>query len=180
MVDAMPGCAWGWLRPSRAVDSRAAQAGGLGKREAGEPAPCLSHQPGVHRCGIDHLGSRAMQLERLAPALAPTGVTNPAAVEIDDLAYDTSAVAPGAPFFCVRGARVDGHELADDALAKGAVALVVERRLDFPVPQLVVADSRRAMAPAAVAFFDDPNLVLYDAAVSGTNGKTLSAILSHA
>src|SRR5712691_1439120 len=55
MVDAMPGCAWGWLRPSRAVASRAAQAGGLGKREAAEPAPCLSHQPGVHRCGINHL-----------------------------------------------------------------------------------------------------------------------------
>ena len=121
-----------------------------------------------------------MQLERLAPALAPTGVTNPAAVEIDDLAYDTSAVAPGALFFCVRGERVDGHELADDALAKGAVALVVERRLDFPVPQLVVADSRRAMAPAAVAFFDDPSRVLDVAAVTGTNGKTTTAFLLHA
>src|SRR5712691_3542250 len=55
MVDAMPGCAWGWLRSSRAVASRAAQAGGLGKREAAEPAPCLSHQPGVRRCGINHL-----------------------------------------------------------------------------------------------------------------------------
>ena len=60
MVGAMPGCAWGWLRPSRAVDSRAAQSGGLGKREAGEPAPCLSHQPGVHRCGINHLVSAAL------------------------------------------------------------------------------------------------------------------------
>src|SRR5712691_1024598 len=63
MVDAMPGCVWGWLRPRRAAASRAAQAGGLGKREAGEPAPCLSHQPGVPRCGINHLaraaGSRA-------------------------------------------------------------------------------------------------------------------------
>src|SRR5712691_5150168 len=55
MVDAMPGCVWGWLRSSRAVASRAAQAGGLGKREAAEPAPCLSHQPGVPRCGINHL-----------------------------------------------------------------------------------------------------------------------------
>src|SRR5712691_11209028 len=58
MVDAMPGCAWGWLRPSRAVASRAAQAGGLGKREAAEPAPRLSHQPGVHRCCINHLTAR--------------------------------------------------------------------------------------------------------------------------
>src|SRR6266567_1472630 len=55
MVDATPECAWGWLRPSRADASRAAQAGGLGKREAAEPAPCLSHHPGVHRWGINHL-----------------------------------------------------------------------------------------------------------------------------
>src|SRR5712691_6761738 len=44
MVDAMPGCAWGWLRSSRAAVSRAAQAGGLGNREAAEPAPCLSDE----------------------------------------------------------------------------------------------------------------------------------------
>src|SRR5712691_9684940 len=62
MVDAMPGCAWGWLRSSRAVASRAAQAGGLGKREAAEPAPCLSHQPGVRRCGINHLARLALRV----------------------------------------------------------------------------------------------------------------------
>jgi UDP-N-acetylmuramyl tripeptide synthase len=41
---------------------------------------------------------------------------------------------------------VDGHDLAADAVARGAAALVVERRLELAVPQLVVADSRRAMA----------------------------------
>src|SRR5207244_13148757 len=71
MVDAMPGCAWGWLRPSRAVASRAAQAGGLGKREAAEPAPCLSHQPGVHRCGINHLERGARPLLAFLPHRAP-------------------------------------------------------------------------------------------------------------
>src|SRR5712691_8798925 len=60
MVDAMPGCVWGWLRPRRAAVSRAAEAGGLGKREAAEPAPRLSHQPGVHRCGINHLAFAAV------------------------------------------------------------------------------------------------------------------------
>src|SRR2546425_646946 len=98
-----------------------------------------------------------MQLERLAPALAPADIRNPAPVEITDLAYDTRVVGPGALFFCVRGARFDGHDFADEAVARGAVALVVERSLEVPVPQLLVADSRRAMAPAAVAFFGDPS-----------------------
>ena len=57
-----------------------------------------------------------MQLERLAPALAPADLRNAAPVEIADLAYDTRAVGSGALFFCVRGGRFDGHDLARDAV----------------------------------------------------------------
>ena len=118
-----------------------------------------------------------MQLELLAQALAPKEIVNAAAVDIADLAYDTRAVAPGSLFFCVRGDRSDGHELAAEAVARGAEALAVENPLDLPVPQLVVADSRRAMAPAAVAFFGDPSRELDVAAVTGTAGKTTTTYL---
>src|SRR3954453_20065076 len=96
-----------------------------------------------------------MQLELLAQALAPNEIVNAAAVEIADLAYDTRATTPGALFFCVRGSRSDGTDLAAEAVGRGAAALVVDRALDVTVPQLVVADARRAMAPAAAAFFRD-------------------------
>src|SRR4051794_16138916 len=118
-----------------------------------------------------------MQLELLAQALAPNEIVNVAAVDIADLAYDPRAVAPGSLFFCVRGSRSDGHELAGDALASGAAALVVERPLDVPLPQLVVADTRRAMARAAVAFFRDPSNDFDVAAVTGTAGKTTTTYL---
>jgi UDP-N-acetylmuramoyl-L-alanyl-D-glutamate--2,6-diaminopimelate ligase len=118
-----------------------------------------------------------MQLERLAPALGPFDVVNAALVEISDLAYDTRAVTPGTLFFCVRGTRADGHDLAADAVAQGAAALVVERPLELAVPQIVVPDSRRAMAPAAVAFFGDPSRELDVAAVTGTAGKTTTTYL---
>src|SRR6478672_6784458 len=118
-----------------------------------------------------------MQLELLAQALAPSEIVNAAAVDITDLAYDTRAVSHGALFFCVRGSRSDGHDLAADAVARGAAALVVERTLDVDVPQLVVAESRRAMAPAAVAFFRDPSRELAVAAVTGTAGKTTTTYL---
>ncbi|MHB8641457.1 MAG: Mur ligase family protein [Gaiellaceae bacterium] len=118
-----------------------------------------------------------MQLERLAAALAPTDTVNPASVEVADLAYDTRELAPGSLFFCVRGSRLDGHELAANAVAGGAVALVVERPLELAVPQLMVADVRRAMAPAAVAFFHAPSLELDVAAVTGTAGKTTTTYL---
>ena len=46
-------------------------------------------------------------------------------VEIAGLAYDSRSVAPGTLFFCVPGFKVDGHDFAPDAVARGAAALVV-------------------------------------------------------
>ena len=110
-------------------------------------------------------------------ALAPVDVLRRASVEIADLAYDARAAAPGSLFFCVPGSRVDGHDFAPEAVANGAVALVVERALEVDVPQLVVEDARRAMAVAADAFFERPTQQLQVAGVTGTNGKTTTAFL---
>jgi UDP-N-acetylmuramoyl-L-alanyl-D-glutamate--2,6-diaminopimelate ligase len=118
-----------------------------------------------------------MNLERVIAALAPTDVVQRAPVEISDLAYDTRAVGPGALFFCVPGERHDGHAFAREAVERGAVVLVVERALELDVPQLVVADVRRAMAQAAVVFFGDPTRELEVGGVTGTNGKTTTAFL---
>jgi UDP-N-acetylmuramoyl-L-alanyl-D-glutamate--2,6-diaminopimelate ligase len=118
-----------------------------------------------------------MNLERLITALGADAVGNGGPVEISDLAYDTRAVTPGALFFCVRGSLADGHAFAATAGAAGAAALVVEHPLDVGLPQLVVADSRAAMATAATLFFGDPTHELAVAGVTGTNGKTTTAFL---
>jgi len=121
-----------------------------------------------------------MDLERLAAALQAVEVVGTARVDVLDLAYDTREVAPGAVFFCVRGERADGHEFAEQAVENGAVALVVERRLPVGVPQVVVRDSRAAMAPAADEFFGRPTAELQVAGVTGTSGKTTIAFLLYA
>jgi UDP-N-acetylmuramoyl-L-alanyl-D-glutamate--2,6-diaminopimelate ligase len=121
-----------------------------------------------------------MDLERVISALAPTEVANEAPVEVRDLAYDADAVVPGALFFCVPGSRADGHDFAAVAVERGAVALVVERRVDAAVPQLVVPSARAAMAVAADEFFGRPTEELEVAGVTGTNGKTTTAYLLHA
>ena len=120
-----------------------------------------------------------MKLEALIRALAPSEVTGGRPVEIGDLAYDTRSVAPGALFFCVPGRRQDGHELAWEAIERGAVALVVERELEVGVPQLLVPDVRAAMAVAADVFFGEPTKELEVVGVTGTNGKTTTAFLLH-
>ena len=125
--------------------------------------------------GLDSAGE--MQLERLIAALGPAEVVGRAPVEIRELAYDTRRVTPGVLFFCVPGAGVDGHNLANDAIEAGAVALVVERRLPVDVPQVIVPSARAAMPKAAVAFFGDPTRELDVLAVTGTSGKTTTAFL---
>jgi UDP-N-acetylmuramoyl-L-alanyl-D-glutamate--2,6-diaminopimelate ligase len=118
-----------------------------------------------------------VQLDALIRGLAPSEIAGGKPVEIGDLAYDTRRVAPGALFFCVRGERVDGHDLAWEAIERGAAAVVVERMVDVDVPQLLVPSTREAMAVAADLFFGEPTKELELAGVTGTNGKTTTAFL---
>jgi UDP-N-acetylmuramoyl-L-alanyl-D-glutamate--2,6-diaminopimelate ligase len=118
-----------------------------------------------------------MDIERVIAALAPVDVVGRAPVEIADLAYDARSATAGSLFFCVPGGRADGHDFAGEAVANGAVALVVERPLGVDVPQLVVEDARRSMGVAADEFFERPTEQLELAGVTGTNGKTTTAFL---
>src|SRR5581483_9378889 len=121
-----------------------------------------------------------MDLERLAAALQAVEVVGTARLDVLDLAYDAGDVSSGALFFCVPGERADGHDFAEQAVENGAAALVVERRLPLDVPQVVVRDSRAAMAPAADEFFGRPTEELQVAGVTGTSGKTTTAFLLYA
>jgi UDP-N-acetylmuramoyl-L-alanyl-D-glutamate--2,6-diaminopimelate ligase len=121
-----------------------------------------------------------LDLERLVAAMGALDVVGRAQLDVEELAYSTAGVGPGTLFFCVRGAQADGHDFADQAIAKGAVAVVVERPLDVSVPQVVVADSRAAMAPAADVFYGQPTHELDVVGVTGTNGKTTTTFLVYA
>jgi UDP-N-acetylmuramoyl-L-alanyl-D-glutamate--2,6-diaminopimelate ligase len=118
-----------------------------------------------------------MKLRELIVGMDFAGVEGDEDTDVASLAYDSSRVAPGALFFCVRGQRADGHDFAASAVERGAAALVVERRLELPVPQVMVADARAAMAPIAVRFWGDPTATLRVAGITGTNGKTTTAFL---
>ena len=102
------------------------------------------------------------------------------AVDVTALAYDNRLVTPGTLFFCVPGFTRDGHDFADDAIARGAVALVVQRPLQTGVPEVLVDDVRAAMAPAAAALAGDPTARLTTVGITGTNGKTTTAFLVRA
>ncbi|MGI8661652.1 MAG: UDP-N-acetylmuramoyl-L-alanyl-D-glutamate--2,6-diaminopimelate ligase [Acidimicrobiales bacterium] len=118
-----------------------------------------------------------MRLDGLRRATVIERIVGDPSVEVTGIAHDTRAVRAGALFCCVRGGRVDGHDLAGDAVSAGAVALLCEREVGVPVPQAVVADTRVAMGPAAAAVFADPSRAIDVVGVTGTNGKTTTAYL---
>jgi UDP-N-acetylmuramoyl-L-alanyl-D-glutamate--2,6-diaminopimelate ligase len=102
------------------------------------------------------------------------------AVDVTALAFDNRLVTPGTLFFCVPGFTRDGHDFAQDAIARGAVALVAQRPLGLGVPEILVDDVRAAMAPAAAALAGDPTARLTTVGITGTTGKTTSAFLVRA
>jgi UDP-N-acetylmuramoyl-L-alanyl-D-glutamate--2,6-diaminopimelate ligase len=94
-----------------------------------------------------------------------------------DATHDSRQAAPGWLFCCVRGDRADGHAFASDAVAAGAVALVVDHPVDVAVPQAVVRDVRAATGAFAAAVHGHPSDHLTMVGVTGTNGKTTTTHL---
>ena len=118
--------------------------------------------------------TRAVPGAQLAPPDATADTVDVAAIR-----YRSGDVTPGDAFACLVGSRSDGHEYAADAVSRGASALVVQRPLDLDVPQVVVPDSRVAMALMAALLEGDPSAHMTVVGITGTNGKTTSAYLAH-
>jgi UDP-N-acetylmuramoyl-L-alanyl-D-glutamate--2,6-diaminopimelate ligase len=98
---------------------------------------------------------------------------------VTDVVLASDQVTPGALFACVKGAVADGHDFAPDAVRRGAVATLCERRLDVAVPQVIVPSVRRALGPVSAAFWSHPSSAMTVVGVTGTNGKTtLCALLA--
>lgn len=98
-------------------------------------------------------------------------------VEIESLCADSRKVTQGALFFCTPGLRMDAHDFAPQAVEKGASALIVERKLDLNVPQVIVEDVRMAISYIASEFNGNPAEKLLMLGITGTKGKTTTSFL---
>jgi UDP-N-acetylmuramoyl-L-alanyl-D-glutamate--2,6-diaminopimelate ligase len=109
--------------------------------------------------------------------ISPRTLLGDPTTAISGVVHDSRDVVAGSLYCCIVGERVDGHDLAPSAVAAGANALAVQRQLDLPAAQVVVDDTRAAMAPLAAAFWDNPSHALTVVGVTGTSGKTTTTHL---
>ena len=91
-------------------------------------------------------------------------------VEVGGVAIDTRRLKPGDLFVAIKGERVDGHDYLADAAARGATAALVTRRVDHPLPQVLVSDATLALGDLASAVRAQRNVRVVG--ITGSNGKT--------
>ena len=125
-------------------------------------------------------GQGFVRLRELRDCLQPREVVHWRDLAVDGLAFHSAEVRPGNLFFAIRGAKSDGTAFAQQAIARGAVAVVAEEPLSLPVPVLVVDNCREALADAARFYYREPSKAISVVGVTGTNGKTTVAHLIRA
>ncbi len=123
-----------------------------------------------------------MKLRELMRSVGGASVLSPdPGREVADIAHDSRTVKPGSLFVAVRGFHSDGHRFIPQAVEQGAAAVIAEREdaaaAAAGIPQIIVKDSREALALLAAEFYDHPSERLSLVGVTGTNGKTTTTYL---
>ncbi len=122
----------------------------------------------------------SIKLDKLLTGYPCRIVGNPADIEIDSVEYDSrKAKSAKTMFFCMPGARLDGHDYAPAVYKAGCRAFVVERELALPndAVQIVVSHARESLAHLSARFYGNPADKLTLIGLTGTKGKTTTAIL---
>ena len=123
-----------------------------------------------------------MQLNILLEKLTYTAEKGVPDKQIAGVVYDSEEVTPECLFVCIKGQRFDGHNYVEEAVERGATALVVEQDVELPpaiggekgqdVTIIRVTNTRIALALISAAWFDYPAKKLKTIGITGTKGKT--------
>jgi UDP-N-acetylmuramoyl-L-alanyl-D-glutamate--2,6-diaminopimelate ligase len=105
--------------------------------------------------------------------------------DVADIIYDSRKVPKNSVFVAIKGYKNDGHKFLQDAINKGAVAVVVEDDNSIPddlithtrIAKILVKDGRIALAELSKGFYKDPSSKLKLVGITGTNGKTTSTFI---
>lgn len=113
-----------------------------------------------------------MKLKELIQDLNYEKLINFKDVDITGISYNSKTTEVGDIFVCLVGEHSDGHQYFKSAVEAGAKALLTEKELDCPLPQVLVKSTRQQIADIADKFYNSPSKSLNLIGITGTNGKT--------
>ncbi|OGD78677.1 hypothetical protein A2368_02070 [Candidatus Collierbacteria bacterium RIFOXYB1_FULL_49_13] len=118
-----------------------------------------------------------MWVMRLQELTEVVGARFDGVVDVSSIVVDSRKVVPGSVFVAYKGVTIDGHEYVNQAVEKGAVAVVGERPMELPVPYFQVSSGRLAWAKMVAKWYGNPEKKLKIVGVTGTDGKTTTVNL---
>jgi UDP-N-acetylmuramoyl-L-alanyl-D-glutamate--2,6-diaminopimelate ligase len=98
---------------------------------------------------------------------------------VEGIAYNSKEVKENYVFFAIKGEKFDGHNFVYEAINNGAKAIVVERKLDVEISQVVVENSRIELSKISAKFYNYPSKNLFVIGITGTNGKTTTTYITY-
>ncbi|MGD8534740.1 MAG: UDP-N-acetylmuramoyl-L-alanyl-D-glutamate--2,6-diaminopimelate ligase [Candidatus Aminicenantes bacterium] len=115
-----------------------------------------------------------MKLKDVLAGVPRVGLNGNETEDIRGIAYSSKNVQPGFMFAALKGVQVDGHEFIEEALHRGAVAVLSDRAKpeNFTQTWIQVSDTREALALSSANFFSHPSQKMKVIGITGTKGKT--------
>ena len=115
-----------------------------------------------------------MKLQKLISDLGSFAISGKKDIEINGIASDSNNVKSGFVFISIKGVKADGHSFINDAISRGAAALIVEKEVEVleDITIIRVPDTKKILSTVADAFYNCPSNRMNIIGVTGTNGKT--------
>jgi len=98
-------------------------------------------------------------------------------ISVNGISEDSRKIKSRYIFVAIKGLNYDGHEFINDAIKKGAIAILGERNIKPKTTYIKVKDSREALGKFSAAFYGNPAQKLKVIGITGTDGKTTTANL---
>lgn len=100
-------------------------------------------------------------------------------IPIYGIKTNSKEVLPGDLFVAIKGFNVDHHEYIEDAIDKGAVAIISEKEINTQIPSVIVKDTNKVLPKILKKFYDNLEEKFTFVGVTGTDGKTTTSTIIH-
>jgi len=120
-----------------------------------------------------------MKLNQLLKNITPVEIIGDTNRDIHGVSYNSANIKKEDLFIAISGFKKDGHDFIEEAVKNGATAVVTQKKVksDDNFTQIIVSDTRVALARISNNFYGNPSANLALTGITGTNGKTTTAFL---